>query len=88
MTHLYRLDLTWPPEWSGGLPASVLEAVRGMQGPCRTLFTDEGAAYKMAKFWRRMGAQAEVLRSDPVTWPERAGSSEKEVAVARARHLR
>jgi hypothetical protein len=80
--YLYRLTLAWPPEWHDGLPAEVLEAVRSLHDPYRTLFTDEAAAYKMRKFWRRMGAQAEVLRSDPVTWPERAGSSEKEVAVA------
>ena len=80
--YLYRLDLTWPPEWHDGLPAEVLEAVRSLHDPYRTLFTDEAAAYKMRKFWRRMGAKAEVVRSNQITWPGEAGSSEKEVAVA------
>jgi hypothetical protein len=77
-SYLYRLEIDAPPEWALRLPDEVQDAVDKLPAPYQRDFATRGSAYARRKFWRRMGAQAEVLRSDPVTWPERADSSEKE----------
>jgi hypothetical protein len=74
-SYLYRLDVDTPPEWAGGLPDEVQDAVDLLAAPFQTEFATRASAFRMRKFWRRMGAKAEVVRSNPVTWPDQARSN-------------
>ena len=84
MSYLYRLEIDAPPEWALGLPDAVQDAVDRLSAPYQRDFATRAAAYRMRGFWRGQGAGAEVVRSNPVTWPEPAGnsSSEKKGAAA------
>ena len=78
-SYLYRLDVTWPPGWDGEPPAAVVLALSGLRAPFQAEFAIRGSAYRMRAFWRDLGAAAEVVRSNPVTWPgEGQDCSEKE----------
>jgi hypothetical protein len=75
-SYLWRLEIDAPPEWALRLPDEVQDAVDKLTAPYQRDFATRGSAYARRKFWRRMGAQAEVLRSNEVTWPHEHSSSE------------
>ena len=72
MTHIYRLAITHPPLWlrPGGAPVTVKTAVAARPDALQEEFLTRKDAHEVGKFWRGLGAEVVIERSDPVTWPD------------------
>ena len=81
---VFRLEITYPegsrlpgwvPErwesWLRSLPPLQRRQARkaGFRWPRERMFLSSSSAYERAWLLRAFGAEVEVLRSDPVTWP-------------------
>lgn len=81
---VFRLEITYPegsrlpgwvPErwesWLRSLPPLKRRRVRkaGFRWPRERMFLSSSGAYDRAALLRAFGAEVQVLRSDPVTWP-------------------
>lgn len=84
MTRVYRLTVIYPegshePGWRPESWDEFLASLtwrqrreaerRGFRWPRERLFLSSSGAYGRAALLRWMGAEVEVLASDPVTWP-------------------
>lgn len=82
--HVFRLDIIYPegsrePGWQPdswesflrSLPPLQRRRVRkaGFRWPRERMFLSSSSAYDRACLLRAFGADVQVLRSDPVTWP-------------------
>jgi hypothetical protein len=83
--HVWRLDVIYPEGsrlpgfrpygWEAylrSLPALKRRRMRkaGFRWPRERLFLSSSGAYERAALLRAFGADVEVYRSDPVTWPD------------------
>jgi hypothetical protein len=79
--HVYRLEIAYPqgshePGWTPALWSRLPRRTRrkleraGFRWPAERMFLSASAAYRRAWRLRCYGAEAEVCRSAPVTWPE------------------
>lgn len=80
-SYLYRLDVDLPKSWDRQFPAAALKAISRLTAPWQTEFATRASAYRMRAFWRDLGAAAEVVRSNPVTWPAVTAEPEKASAA-------
>jgi hypothetical protein len=73
MIYAYRICVEYPGDWDSGVPDAAQDAIDLFRDANLRECTERSRADAAARFWRRLGAEASVERSNPVTWPR--GSS-------------
>jgi hypothetical protein len=68
MTYVYRIAVEYPDAWDGTFPDAVQDAVDMFPDAYLHECTEHSRAVRAVEFWERMGAVADLKRSNPVTW--------------------